>query len=228
MTRSQAATGGTATPSEWSCGQACGFVTRLLLRWQETGSHAAFESLVDHVRPHVERVAACTLRRHGLRDPAACDDAVALVLDHLRRLPGEQSGERRVAKFVPGPDRSGSRVVRDPGLGFITWLAADRGLDVVRSCRRRRSVPFSQLGAEAASALEQNLVAKCPLPAGQLPIDRVREAAVGLEPRQRVIVELLLDGTCQTVIAHMIGVSEGTVSRLRCRAIAAIQGLLAD
>jgi DNA-directed RNA polymerase specialized sigma subunit len=41
-------------------------------------------------------------------------------------------------------------------------------------------------------------------------------------------VELLLEGKNQARIAHVLGVCEGTVSRLRARAIASLQSLVAE
>lgn len=202
-------------------------VSLVMLRWQATGRHATFEAIVEQVRPHVERVAERVLRQHGLRDPAAIDDAVALVLDHLRRLSDSQATERPVAKFAPAKPRSGTRP-RDPGRTFITCLATDRARDVARARRRQRSVPFSQLNVDPTQAFESQLTTASPTPAGPAPIDRLRAAAARLEPRQRQLIELLLDGKSQAVIAHVLDVSEGTVSRLRGRAIAALQSLLEE
>jgi RNA polymerase sigma factor (sigma-70 family) len=56
---------------------------------------------------------------------------------------------------------------------------------------------------------------------------RMHDALPLLEPRSRTVVELLLDGKSQAVIAHVLGVCEGTVSRLRTRAIAELRRLLA-
>lgn len=203
-------------------------ISLMMLRWQATGSQATFEAIVEQVRPHVEQVAEQVLRRHGLRDPAAIDDAVALVLDHLRRLGDSQAQERQVTKFAP-PARSGG-VPRgsDPGRAFVTCLATDRARDVARARRRQRAVPFSQIGKRAAEAFEQRLAAPGDPEGEPLPIDRVRAAAARLEPRQRLLIELLLDGKSQAMIAHVLDVSEGTVSRLRSRAIAALQSLLEE
>jgi RNA polymerase sigma factor (sigma-70 family) len=206
----------------------CTSVSLLMLRWQATGAQATFEAIVEQVRPHVERVAGKVLRRHGLRDPAAIDDAVALVLDHLRRLADSQAQERPVAKFTPPARRGDAAGGRDPGRAFVTCLAADRARDIVRTRRRQRSVPFSQLGTAAAEVLERRFAGSACSEDVQLPIDRVREAAARLDPRQRLLVELLLDGKSQAVIAHVLDVSEGTVSRLRGRAIAALQSLLEE
>jgi RNA polymerase sigma factor (sigma-70 family) len=206
----------------------CTSVSLLMLRWQATGTQATFEAIVDQVRPYVERVAEHVLRRHGLRDPAAIDDAVALVLDHLRRLADSQAEERPVAKFAPRARGVGSRGWQDPGRAFVLCLATDRARDVARARRRQRSVPFSQIGEKMDEAFEGLLVAPDSSGEGSLPIDRVREAAARLEPRQRLLIELLLDGKSQAMIAHVLDVSEGTVSRLRGRAIAALQALLEE
>ena len=206
---------------------ACTSVSLLFLRWQETGRESEFEAIVAEVRPQVEQVAERVLHRQGLRDPAAVDDTVSLVLDHLRRLAAGEGMDRPVAKFAPTPG-AGRHALRDPGRAFVACLAKHRARDVVRARRRQRSVPFSQLGAEATRAFEQRLVASDTAAEGPSLIDRVRAAAERLEPRQRLLVELLLEGKSQAVVAHMLGVCEGTVSRLRIRAIAALQSLVEE
>jgi DNA-directed RNA polymerase specialized sigma24 family protein len=203
-------------------------VSLLVLRWQASGVEAAFEAIVEQVRPQVERVVERVLRRQGLRDPAAVDDAVSLVFDHLRRLSGGAAQERSVAKFAPVASGENGRAATDPGRSFIACLAADRARDVARARRRQRSVPFSQLGAESARAFEQRLTTADPAAVGPPPIDRVRAAAERLEPRQRLLVELLLEGKSQAVIAHVLGVCEGTVSRLRAQAITTLRSLVAE
>jgi len=225
MTRSRggkATNAGTAQDAD-----ACTSVSLLFLRWQETGRETEFEAIVAEVRPQVEQVAERVLHRQGLRDPAAVDDAVSLVLDHLRRLSVGKGTDRTVAKFAPaeGGDR---HAPRDPGRTFVACLAKDRARDVVRARRRQRSVPFSQFGDQAGRAFEQRLVASEPAADGPPLIDRVRAAAERLEPRQRLLVELLLEGKNQARIAHVLGVCEGTVSRLRARAIASLQSLVAE
>jgi RNA polymerase sigma factor (sigma-70 family) len=200
-------------------------VTQLVACWQETGCHVVFERLVREVRPEVERSVERTLWRRGVRDPAAADDAVALVLDHLRRLPGGHASERHVAKFEPRVRRG--RHGADLGRSYIGRLAQDRAIDVVRSLRRRKSLPFSQFAADGGRSLEEGLEAAAAENAIPL-IDRLRDALVKLEPRQRMLVELLIVGKSQAVIAHVLGLSEGTVSRLRVRAIATLRRLLAD
>ena len=205
---------------------ACQSVAMLLLSWQETASEQALETLVGIVLPELLRVISETLRRRGVRDPAAADDAVSLVLDHLRRLPGGGS-ERRVAPFVPTRATPRSRRERDPGIGYLKQLARARASDVARARRRLRSVPFSALGPDADTPFEQTIAvpstgAAAAPPAAEL----LAAAAPELEPRQRFVVEQLLEGKSQAVIAHMLGVNEGTVSRLRARAIDSLRRIL--
>lgn len=205
---------------------ACQSVALLLFRWQETGSDAVLESLVGIVLPEVRRVIVETLRRRGIRDPAAADDALSLVLDHLRRLPAA-GGDRAVARFSPARASPGSRRERDPGIGYLRQLTRARASDVARARRRCHGIPFSSLGVDARSSFERRIavsaLGKAALPAAS---DRLAEAARKLEPRQRMLVELLLEGKSQAVIAHVLGVNEGTVSRLRARAIESLRRLL--
>ncbi len=49
-----------------------------------------------------------------------------------------------------------------------------------------------------------------------------------LPPRERMVIELLLEGKSQAVISHMIGVCEGTASRLRSRATAKLRALMTE
>jgi RNA polymerase sigma factor (sigma-70 family) len=200
----------------------CPSVSLLLLRWQETGNHAVFEQLLRIIRPQIERVAAKTLQLQGVQDRNAVDDAVALVLDHLRRLPGPGGAERSVGRFAPKRRQEPA----DPGRGFVCRLAQDRAVDVVRTRRRQRSVPFSQLEAAEGPGFEVAIPGNAH--AGSPLIDRVRSAAVRLDPRQRTLVEMLLEGKTQAVIAHVLGINEGNVSRLRARTLADLRTLLAD
>ena len=205
---------------------ACQSVAMLLLSWQETGSDHAIESLVGLVLPDLLRVIRQTLRQCGVRDPAAADDAVSLVLDHLRRLPGG-GNDRRVARFLPERASPRSRRERDPGLGYLRQLARARAIDVARTRRRRRSVPFSALGPDADTPFEQTIAVPSAGPADAPPRSELLAAAtLELEPRQRLVVEQLLEGKSQAVIAHMLGVNEGTVSRLRVRAIESLRRIL--
>ena len=58
--------------------------------------------------------------------------------------------------------------------------------------------------------------------------DRLREAVERLPARERLVAELLLEGKSQATIAHVLDVCEGTVSRLRSRAVGLLKELLGD
>lgn len=79
---------------------------------------------------------------------------------------------------------------------------------------------FSQLSADVGAGLIED---RSEGGGGGLPIDRVRQAAATLEPRERAVVELLLEGQSQRTIATALALSEGTVSRLRSRAIESLR-----
>jgi RNA polymerase sigma factor (sigma-70 family) len=200
----------------------------LLLGWQASGDERLLEPLIAASRPLIQKVAAGTLHRHGIDDPAAGDDVISRVFDHLRRLPGALAGERFVAEFAA---RNADDV--DDGLAYIVWLTRSRAVDVVRSRRRlhRHERCFSALTQDATRRLascvgnggvqgpDEETLAACRL---------LREAIPLLEPRQRAVIELLLAGKSQTVIAHVLDVCEGTVSRLRSKAIESLRRLLAE
>jgi len=194
----------------------------LLVDWQETGRHAAFEAIVARVRPRLMQVIAVTLASKGIQDPAATDDALSLVLDHLRRLAGGGQDDREVGKFSPARAKQASH---DPGWGYLGQLARSRACDVARD-RRRQSPVFSQLERAAGKRFEQAIADAEPGGAAPPLADRLREAARSLEPRQRLLIELLLDGKSQSLIAHVLAVSEGTVSRLRSQAIKSLRRIL--
>jgi RNA polymerase sigma factor (sigma-70 family) len=205
-------------------------IETLVLAWQRTADPDCFRALVTKVVPLVERVAGCTLRRHGILDPTARDDVVSLVLDHLRRLPGAPQGERAVAPFVASSQRHAEK--GDPGEAYVLWLSRDRAHDVARSRRRhsRHAMLFSQLDRPSQHRVELSMAVRqtsASQPLDDL-CDRLRAAVEHLPQRERSVIELLLSGKSQTVIADMIHVCEGTVSRLRSRAIAALRDLLAD
>jgi RNA polymerase sigma factor (sigma-70 family) len=205
-----------------------------LLEWQSTADNRRLEILIEESRSLLERVAKRTLRRHGITDPSAVEDAISLVFDHLRRLPGSHSGDRQVALFFPGhlPRSRGSG--GDAGSAYLQWLARDRAVDVVRKHRRqvRRAMPFSRLDGRAADGLWNHAD---PEESPSIEATEMTErchrlhAAIGaLEPRLRTVVELLLDGKSQAVIADVLDVCEGTVSRLRVRAIAELKRLMVE
>lgn len=205
---------------------------RLLLSWQQSADAERFQTLIMEVAPRIERIARATLRRHGIPDPAATDEVLSLVLDHLRRLPGVSRGERAVAPFAPPPVEL-RPCASDPGEAYITWLVRDRAHDIARARRRQacRALLFSQLDRLDMASLEQS--AATPAEADVRSsldgiCDRLREAVTHLRPRERSVIELLLAGQSQATIADTIRVCEGTVSRLRGRAIAALRDLLTD
>jgi|688.fasta_scaffold85489_3 RNA polymerase sigma factor (sigma-70 family) len=192
---------------------------QLLDGWQASGDPAQLEAVVAAVRHVVEAVAGRTLAQCHVADRSAVDDVVSLVLDHLRRLP--RGGAHPVTAFR-GADADVGR-----GLAYIRLLARNRARDVVRSRHRherharvfslldedgRRAVSGGGAAGEAAAALH----------------DRLLEATGRLEPPLRQVVELLLEGKSQVVIAHMLDVCEGTVSRMRKRAIDRLRELLND
>jgi RNA polymerase sigma factor (sigma-70 family) len=205
-------------------------IETLVLAWQRTADPDCFRALATTVVPLVERSARCALRRHGILDPTACDEVLSLVLDHLRRLPGAPQGERTVAPFA-APSHLQPEA-GDPGEAYILWLSRDRAHDVARSRRRhsRHAVLFSQLDRPVQHRVELSMAARQTSASQPLEdlCDRLRAAVEHLPQRERSVIELLLAGKSQTVIADMIHVCEGTVSRLRSRAIAALRDLLTD
>jgi RNA polymerase sigma factor (sigma-70 family) len=198
-------------------------VAELVVAWQESGSHEAFERLVAAALPRLGPLVAATLLGRGIEDPAASDDAIALVLDHLRRLVDTGLDERHVAKFCATRSHAAPS---DAGWGYLRQLARSRACDVARE-RRRQSLVFSQLQSRGGEDFELTIPGSAAGGTAPPPLtDRLREAARSLEPRQRQLVELLLDGKSQAVIAHVLGTSEGTVSRLRARAIKELRRIL--
>lgn len=198
-------------------------VAELVVAWQESGSHQAFERLVAAALPRLGPLVAATLLGRGIEDPTASDDAIALVLDHLRRLADTGSDERHVAKFSAARSNSAPSAA---GWGYLRQLARSRARDVARE-RRRQSLVFSQLRGRGGEDFELTIPGSVAGGTAPPPLaDRLREAARSLEPRQRLLVELLLDGKSQAVIAHVLGTSEGTVSRLRARAIKELRRIL--
>jgi hypothetical protein len=69
-------------------------IASLLEAWQATGAPDDFHYLWQAARSIVERAIRKNLCRQGIRDPAAADEAMSLVMNHLRRLPTQG-----VAKF---------------------------------------------------------------------------------------------------------------------------------
>ena len=192
----------------------------LLVAWQETGARSALEQLLGATRSRLERRITAVLRQHGVHDPNAVDDAMSLVLDHVRRLAGATGGDRPVAAFEPARADRRDRIDHDAGLGYLLRLARSRALDLARARRTKDGLVFSDLPRE----LPASVPCRTSLPH---PADQILAAAAELEPRQRAVIELLIDGQSQAMIAAALELSEGTVSRLRARAVARLRARLA-
>lgn len=206
-------------------------IETLLLEWQSSGDTLCLESLITTITPFLERIAAQTLRRHGIHDTSAIDDTTELVFDHLRRLPLARSDERSVVKFDPARPRC--RCARGSAAkAYLRRLTHDRAIDVTRARRRRdrHATPLSQLGDTETITLARAAILA--LEDDSEPVAsnsaRLNAAIDRLEPRLRTVIELLLQGKSQVTIAHAINACEGTVSRLRVKAIAELRRLLAE
>ncbi len=196
-------------------------IERLLLEWQSMGDERTLEELFKAICPLAESVARHVLRSAGIQDPAAIDDAMSKVFDHLRRLHGSSARDRRVAAFRPAADTVTRR--GDAGIGFVRWLAQERARDIARATfrRTRRTRLFSQLAPEHAGMV-RSIEASPPPDGGRLD-DDVRLAIESLDGRSRLVIEMLLEGESQATIARHMGVCEGTVSRIHSRAIEALR-----
>ena len=227
--------------SDLSESRADGSVGSLIDRWQCGRDPDALAALVAQIRLPIERLVARALGRHGIRDPGARDDAWALIIEHLARLGNDAAaaddvdGDRdRGLPRVGGFDATrAAGAATDAGWAFIRCLARSRAGDVARSWKRqvrreRRWIDaaeaatptsFANPAADDDAARQEDSVADA---------DRLRAAMATLDGRSRTVVALLLQGKSQVVVAHAIGVCEGTVSRIRVRAIARLRTLLAE
>lgn len=204
-------------------------IASLLLAWQATGAEDGFEDLLDAVRGVIEQVARRVLHRHHIDDPAAVDDAVSLVFDHLRRLPPHARAGRSVAPFRPRDDRGDG----DAGTAYLTWLATERARDVARATRAhaRRARPFSQLDDAARHSFTKRCASLTSPEELYLSDDnadgnraaRLAEAIPRLDPPLGHVLTMLLKGMSQAAIAAKLRVCEGTVSRMRARAISQLR-----
>ncbi len=197
-------------------------VAAALIAWQETGDERWLESLVATTIAELERVALSALRRHGVHDRSAVDDALSLVFDHLRRLRGTAPGEHAVARFDAARPLDGTR--GDPGRAYLAWLVRERSLDVARQ-RRRLAKHWRPLSDQDGFRL-RSIDSRAGGEDDHERRTRFHEAVERLEPRLRTVVQMLLEGKSQAVIAHVLDVSEGTVSRLRARAIAELRRMM--
>ena len=205
-----------------------------LLEWQSTGCHRRLEMLLQTALPLLQACIAKTLRMRGISDESAIDDAISLVLDHLRRLPGTQADGTAVARFSSAPVGRRRPAGGDPGTAYLHWLARERAADVARARRRhfRREVPFSILDDRSTRLVETNPArdgdSRGAGTRGTDEAERLQAIVPALEPRLRTVVEMLLRGMNQTTIAQTLGVCEGTVSRLRAQAIAELRRLMQE
>ena len=197
-------------------------LTAALIAWQESGEEQWLEFLVATTMAELAHVAAASLRRLGIHDRSAIDEALALVFDHLRRLPGTAPGEHAVARFDAA--RSHGTASGDPGRTYLAWLVRERSLDVARQRRRLRN-RWHPLPDQAASRLRSSEPHAC----GEDEHERwarFHDAVERLKPRLRTVVQMLVAGKSQAAIAHVLDVSEGTVSRLRTRAVAELRRMM--
>lgn len=205
-------------------------IESLLLEWQSSGDQERLEDLVRMIMPLLERVAARTLRRFGIHDRSAVDDATALVLDHLRRLPGHAMTERGVMPFVTDRPRCHCDR-RDAGAAYLHQLTHDRAIDVVRARRRRarHATLISEFGDATHIHVYRwtDVEAADDMAAADADSASLHREIGRLEPRLRTVVAMLLAGKSQVAIAQSLGVCEGTVSRLRVRAIGQLRRALA-
>ena len=197
-------------------------ITTLLLEWQATADERHLESLLRMSSDLLWQTARKMLIRCGVADPAATDDAVALVLDHVRRLPGVAANERRVSQFRPRRSARGT----DPGQAYLVWLSKERARDIARRrrARARHVQPLSQVEPSGSLTPLQTLVGSSNINADDL--IRLKQAIDGLKERQATVIRMLINGTNQARIAAKLNICEGTVSRLRNRAIARLRHLL--
>jgi len=203
-------------------------IESLLLEWQSSGDEQRLEDLVRMITPLLERVAVRTLQQLGVHDRSAIDDTTALVFDHLRRLPCQSPGERSVMPFAT--DRPRYRCERrDSGAAYLHRLTHDRAIDVARARRRnaRRATPISQLCDTARVSVYRWTEAETADDMADADSERLHQQIDRLEPRLRTVITMLLEGKSQVTIAHSLGVCEGTVSRLRVRAIVRLRRTMA-
>ncbi len=194
----------------------------LLVEWQSTGNPHWLELLVARTFTLIESVARTTLRRHGIRDTSAIDDTVSIVLDHIRRLPGTSPSERSVSPFSVHPPAECRCELADTGRAYLVRLTLDRATDVGRSRRRRERHLVSSSHLEGL--LTGEMTCEKTDRSGEEEACTAMHLAIGsLEPNQREIIDMLLEGKTQAAIAIELGVCEGTVSRLRTRAIVALR-----
>ena len=209
-----------------TAGAATGTIADLISTWQRTGDHDTLATLLTAVSPVIRQAVTQTLRHCGIRDTAAVDDTLSLVFDHIRRLPATPD-RIGLQAFVPSRSPATGSGDCDAGAAWICMLARSRAVDVIRIRRRReRHVRcFTALVDVDQSHLSVTATTGEDLDALQLRAT-LHEAIGRLAPRARMLVDLLLTGKTQAVAAHVLGVCEGTVSRMLARAIHDLRDLL--
>lgn len=177
----------------------------LLLKWQHEADSQSLSTLCGVVMPVIERAARSALARMNIRDSGAVDDTLSLVLDHLRRLP---ICDGSVGTFETRPTKG------DAGIAYLRWLTRRRAMDVARAIQRRR-----RHEAAHAEAIPQEtfwIPEDCDEPDFS---SWLHSAIATLDARSQEVIGFLLKGLSQAEIAKELGVCEGTVSRIRAKAI---------
>jgi RNA polymerase sigma factor (sigma-70 family) len=184
----------------------------LLELWQTTGDPDDYRRLWQAASTVVESVVRMNLRRHGIRDPTAVEEAVSLVMNHLRRLPAEG-----VAKF----DR------KHTAAGYLVWLSSRRSRDVARSLRRRREFDLDDARAKITEPSVDPDVDHVEGSDGRA-VDNLYAAIKVLDDRSRLVIERHLAGEPQAVTAKALGVCGGTITRIRQQAIQKLRELMTE
>ena len=187
-------------------------IRSLLQAWQAGGAPDDFHQLWKGIKSIVESTVRKTLRRQGIRDPSATDEAVSLVMGHLLRLP---SGG--VAAFDGNQSAT----------GYLFWLSNRRCRDVTRSLRRRREVSLSEVETRIAEPLVESHF-DCGEDRHGGMINSLHDAMKALDERSQLVIERYLASEPQIVTAKFLGISEGTVTRVRQRAIQRLRELLPE
>lgn len=198
---------------------------RLLLRWQDEHDDKAFQELVATARLLVTSVAERSLRNVNRDDSFLIEEVVSLVLNHLRRLPfyhqavaNTLAGERAVRPF--------RGIVHDPNAGrrYLVWLTRRRALDIARRAwrdqRHCRCYTASNPHQIAAAIMQASCDQQAAAGLRALQDDRlewIQTMFALLDPADRLLMEMVLEGKTLATIAHMLDCSEGTVSRRRQR-----------
>ena len=198
---------------------------RLLLRWQDQQDDEALYNLFTTAQRLLESVAERTLRGAVPDSSSLVDETVSLVLDHLRRLPLHHqtvtdplATDRAVRPFRPDPRK------QNAGRRYLVWLTRRRAMDVARReqrHRRRCRCDTASDPHQVAAAITRESWARQLAAASQARqddrIEWVRAMLALLDPADRLLMEMAVEGKTLATIAHVLDCSEGTVSRRRQR-----------